>query len=261
MLALKDQMGRVVRCIAPPQRVVSLVPSQTELLFDMGLEKRVVGITKFCVHPEHWRKEKTVVGGTKQIRIQTLLALKPDLIIANKEENTHEMVAELKEHAPVYVSDVHDLPSALQMIQDLGYLTSKKQKAQQIIASIQQQFERWKPLSQKKTALYLIWEKPYMVAGNDTFIHDIMGRIGLKNVICTARYPVLSVEEMIDLNPEVLLLSSEPFPFKDKHINKIKTFLPQAKVLLVDGEMFSWYGSRLMKVDGELERVHQILFK
>lgn len=189
------------------------------------------------------------------------MALKPDLIIANKEENTHEMVAELKEHAPVYVSDVHDLPSALQMIQDLGYLTSKKQKAQQIIASIQQQFERWKPLSQKKTALYLIWEKPYMVAGNDTFIHDIMGRIGLKNVICTARYPVLSVEEMIDLNPEVLLLSSEPFPFKDKHINKIKTFLPQAKVLLVDGEMFSWYGSRLMKVDGELERVHQILFK
>lgn len=259
MPELSDQLGRKVHCVDPPQRIVSLVPSQTELLYDLGLEEKVVGITKFCVHPKHWLKEKTIIGGTKQVRLQTIKDLKPDLIVANKEENTQEMVLELEQCAPVYVSDVHDLTTALQMVQDIGGLTGTKQKAEQIAKKIHVEFQSLKQISPKRSALYLIWKNPYMVAGSGTFINDMMSRVGLRNLIQTARYPKISVEKMIEMNPEVILLSSEPFPFKAKHVEEIKAFLPQAKVGLVDGEMFSWYGSRLVKSGDELKRIQEML--
>lgn len=239
-----DQLGREVKVPCPPQRIVSLVPSQTELLHDLGLGERVVGITKFCVHPKEWFRTKTRVGGTKDVKLDVVRSLRPDLIIANREENVKEQMDELALDFPVWVSDVNDLPSALEMIGSIAAITGTVGKGEELLRTIAQQFEDITPEKQR-TAVYLIWKGPYMAAGHDTFIYDMMQRCGLRSLITESRYLELSEEQLLELHPELVLLSSEPFPFKEKHVEELRQLLPNAKVMLVDGELFSWYGSRL----------------
>lgn len=226
-----------------PNRVVSLVPSQTELLFELGLEDRVVGITKFCIHPDEWFITKTRIGGTKNLHFDVIRELNPDLIIANKEENTREDIEALEKDFPVWVSDVNDLDSALQMIESISEITDSD--ASLLINKIATGFAELQPLNSSKRVLYLIWKNPFMAAGSDTFINDMLERCGFENVVSETRYPELTEQQIIDLNPEVILLSSEPFPFKEAHIKEFQELLPNATIKLVDGEMFSWYGSRL----------------
>ncbi len=229
-----------------PKRIISLVPSQTELLHDLGLEEEVIGITKFCVHPEKWFRTKTRIGGTKTIDIEKIKQLQPDLIIANKEENEKEQVEALQSIAPVWMSDIHTLEDALQMIRIVGDITFRKEQATRIAATIANNFATLHPI-QEQSALYLIWRKPWMTIGKDTFIHHMMSHIGLRNVYeDLGRYPEISEENMKDRNPSLVLLSSEPYPFKEQHIAELQRILPEAKIMLVDGEMFSWYGSRLL---------------
>lgn len=238
-----DQLGRAVHIPKFPQRIISLVPSQTELLFDLGLGERVVGITKFCVHPEEWFRNKTRIGGTKKLHLEAVHELHPDLIIANKEENNREDIERLETDYPVWVSDVNDLSSALEMIASVGAITDTD--SSDLFNEINHGFSELKPLNPTKRVLYLIWNKPYMAAGSDTFINDMLQRCGFENVVGKTRYPELTEKDIIELNPEMVLLSSEPFPFREKHIHELQTLLPQATIKLVDGEMFSWYGSRL----------------
>jgi ABC-type Fe3+-hydroxamate transport system substrate-binding protein len=238
-----DQIGRNVEVVMTPQRVVSLVPSQTELLFDLGLAERVVGITKFCIHPEQWFRTKTHVGGTKQLRFDVIESLNPDLIIANKEENNQEDIERLEKKFPVWVSDVNSLDSALEMIQRFGEITDSD--SSKMIHQIGTAFDGLKPYVPKKKAVYLIWKKPYMGVGVDTFINDMLGRCGLENVVTDGRYPELTEEQIVELNPDIVLLSSEPFPFGPTHTKDLSGLLPNATIRLVDGEMFSWYGSRM----------------
>ncbi len=238
-----DQLGREVEISRKPERIISLVPSQTELLFDLGLEERVVGITKFCVHPEEWFRIKTRVGGTKKLHFDVIRELNPDLIIANKEENNREDIEALEKDFPVWVSDVTDLDSALDMIRSVAAITDSD--ASQLIDKIETGFAELQPLNSSKRVLYLIWKNPFMAAGSGTFITDMLQRSGFENVVSQTRYPELTEQQIIDLNPEVILLSSEPFPFKEKHIKELQEFLPNTTIKLVDGEMFSWYGSRL----------------
>lgn len=238
-----DQLGRKVELASLPQRIVSLVPSQTELLFDLGLGERVVGITKFCVHPKEWFRTKTRVGGTKKLEFETIGKLNPDLIIANKEENNREDIQRLENDFPVWVSDVNDLDSASEMIYCIGEITGSN--ALELLCEIDLRFGYLQAISPSKRILYLIWKDPYMAAGSDTFIQDMLQRCGFENVVGEARYPQCSVDEIVRLNPDLVLLSSEPYPFKEKHIQELKELLPNAIIKLVDGELFSWYGSRL----------------
>lgn len=241
-----DMMGRVVEINYPPKRIVSVVPSQTELLFDLGLEKEVVGITKFCVHPEEWFRNKTRIGGTKQLHLDKIRELQPDLIIANKEENTQEQIEALAAEYPVWISDIQTIEQGLVMIEWVGELTGKTEAAAKIITEIERGFSQLQKASLPKSVAYFIWYKPWMSVGGDTFISDVIERMGWKNVFGDrSRYPEISLEELKVANPELVLLSSEPFPFKEKHIGEIKEVLPYAEVRLVDGEMFSWYGSRM----------------
>jgi ABC-type Fe3+-hydroxamate transport system substrate-binding protein len=229
-----------------PQRIISIVPSQTELLADLGLGDRVVGITKFCVHPTEWFREKTRVGGTKTVNIAKALALHPDLIIANKEENDREQVEALSKYCPVYTSDVKTLEDALEMIGQVGKLTGTEEKAADLSQRIQAHF--FLPDISLKRAAYLIWRKPYMVAGGDTFIHDMLPYAGFSNVFGDKkRYPECNALELAEANPEYILLSSEPFPFKEKHVAELAEICPNAVIQMVDGEMYSWYGSRLLQ--------------
>ncbi len=212
------------------------------MLSDLGLDNEVVGITKFCVHPEHWRQTKTIVGGTKNVDHRLVDSLKPDLIIANKEENTKEDVEKLSRYK-IYVSDIKTIEDSYAAINTIADLTGTS--ANSIIDNIKNSFSSL-PSFEVKKALYLIWKKPWMAAGSDTFINELMKMAGFENVVKEDRYPTLTKESIQQLNPGVVLLSSEPYPFKDQHIDELKKLLPEAKVILVDGEMFSWYGSRMV---------------
>jgi len=232
-------------------RIISLVPSQTELLFCLGLEEEVVGITKFCVHPDRWYRNKPRIGGTKKINLNAIEHLSPDLIIANKEENVKDQIEALAEKYDVWTTDVNNLSDALIMINDIGKLVKKQDEATGLNNEILAGFETLKKEFQAKRtipAAYFIWQKPYMVAGGDTFINDMMGYCGLKNVFSDhKRYPAITLDQIKEKNTELILLSSEPYPFNEKHKKEIQKYLPGIPVKLTDGEMFSWYGSRLLK--------------
>jgi ABC-type Fe3+-hydroxamate transport system substrate-binding protein len=242
-----DQLGDKIRFNFPPLRIISLVPSQTELLFDLGLDEQVIGITKFCIHPPSWLKTKKIVGGTKKFWFDTIEELKPDLIIGNKEENYKEGILQLRQKYPVWMSDITSLNDAYMMIKSMGDITDRVEAAGSILNKIQTSFLSLRK-HETKSVLYLIWKKPWMAAGSNTFIHTLLEKIGLKN--CAeekTRYPQLSDAEIKALAPDLIFLSSEPFPFREQHISELQAISPSSKVLLVDGEMFSWYGSRLIK--------------
>lgn len=247
MPVFTDQLGNTVDIPSSPQRIVSLVPSQTELLSVMGLEERVVGITKFCVHPEQWFRTKTRVGGTKTVKMDVIDGLKPDLIIANKEENNKDQVEELARHFPVWVSNVYNLESALDMFAQVDKITGVNDSAS-LLWHVQDQFAILKKLKSNLRTCYMIWRNPYMSVGGDTFIHDMLTHCGLRNIFADVkRYPEVTIEMLRSKNCELIILSSEPYPFKEEHVAELHEELPGTKVILADGQMFSWYGSRLVR--------------
>ena len=229
-----------------PKRIISVVPSQTELLFDLGLDDELVGITKFCIHPADKVKGKTHIGGTKTLNLNRIHQLNPDLIIANKEENTREQIEELQRHYPVHVTDMTTLSDALAMIRQVGNLVGKHKAAEQIAINIETSLA---PICQTAlTVAYPIWRKPYMVAANDTFIHSMLETAGFCNAFADrTRYPEITLNDLQAAQPNLIFLSSEPYPFAQKHVAEFKALCPTARVLIVDGELFSWYGSRLLR--------------
>lgn len=229
-------------------RIVSLVPSITESLFDFGLtENEVVGRTKFCIHPKSLVKNVTIIGGTKNLNLEKIKDLKPDLIIANKEENVKLQVEELMSDFKVWVTDIETLEDNQSFLTELGILLNKQNIAEDFNQKISSIFNFNINSFSKKTA-YLIWKYPYMTIGHDTFIHEILEKIGFENIFKNSkRYPEITVDEMKDA--DYLFLSTEPFPFQQKHIDELQNQLPTQKIILVDGEAFSWYGTHLAKTE------------
>lgn len=247
MAVYKDQMNRTVDIPSAPKRIISIVPSQTELLFDFGLDEEIIGITKFCIHPNDRVKRKLKVGGTKKLNINQIKKLNPDLIIGNKEENEKEQIEELMQISPVWMSDISTLEDAIDMILRVGQLVNKEEKAAQMASSITTSFDNLNIKSSSLNTAYLIWRKPYIVAGEGTFINDMLKRCGLKNAFQTSRYPEVFPGQIVGANPDVVFLSSEPYPFTERHIAEFQALVPNANIQLVDGELFSWYGSRLLQ--------------
>lgn len=244
-----DQTGREVSIVSTPTRIISVVPSQTELLFSLGVNEEVIGITKFCVHPEHWFRNKTRIGGTKKLNIEKIQSLKPDLIIANKEENTKEDIEQLSQLFPVWISDINNLDDAIDMIQNVSLIVNKTKEGNELIHTIQTSFKTIQNNSNYPLikACYLIWKDPYMTVGGDSFISHLLPYAGFQNTFKhQKRYPIVTINDILSSGCEVLLLSSEPYPFTEKHINELRDQLPAINIVLVDGEMFSWYGSRLV---------------
>ncbi|MDN5212466.1 helical backbone metal receptor [Fulvivirgaceae bacterium BMA12] len=245
--SVTDQMGNKVDVPANPERIISLVPSQTELLFDLGLEKALVGVTKFCIHLNPQVREKIKIGGTKKFHFDRITQLAPDLIIGNKEENYREGIERLKRFYPVWMSDISNLEDNRMMITAVGQICNRPSQAHSITGRIDKLLHNFEPVT-NKSVLYFIWRKPFMAVGGGTYIHEILNLCGFNNVMHKyTRYPELSADQIKAYNPEVILLSSEPYPFKAQHIAEFESLCPNAKILLVDGEMFSWFGSRLIK--------------
>ncbi|CAM1334908.1 ABC transporter substrate-binding protein [Tenacibaculum aestuariivivum] len=244
-----------------PKRIISLVPSQTELLVSLGLENYIVGVTKFCVHPNNLRKNKTIVGGTKTIKIDKIAALNPDIILCNKEENSKEIVEACKKIAPVHVSDIFTFDDSLNLINKYGEIFACKAEANKITKQLIIKFNNLQIFLQDKRPIkvaYFIWKDPWMVAANNTFINTILELNNFNNIHKNkTRYPEINLKNVVsNKNPELIFLSSEPYPFNKKHINEIKKYFDKSKIILVDGEMFSWHGSRLLKAFDYFKILH-----
>jgi ABC-type Fe3+-hydroxamate transport system substrate-binding protein len=266
-----DQLGQKLNLEFPPQRIISLVPSQTEFLYDIGLGEKVVGITKFCIHPKAWFKEKKRIGGTKNVDFAAIEALQPDLIIANKEENTKSEIERLSQKYPVWISDIYNLDDALEMMRKIGDFwadetstkTTYRHTAYAIAANIESDFLAYaaaratkKPHEAAQKVAYFIWREPYMVAARETFIDDMLARAGFVNAFGElSRYPIISAEVLAKADLDLILLSSEPYPFGAKHVAEFAALCPNTKIEIVDGEFFSWYGSRLRYAPAYFERL------
>jgi len=246
-MLVKDQLNRTLNFKKFPGRIVSLVPSQTELLVDLGLRFKIVGITKFCVHPKELRKDVTIVGGTKNVHLDKIRALQPDIIICNKEENTKEIVEECEKIAPVWVSEIFTIEDNLEMIMSLGEIFNVSGKASKIchgIISEVTDFSKYIEAKPIKKVAYVIWKNPYMLAGKNTFVNTLLRLNNFENILSEvdSRYPEIDPKDL--KNVDLVLLATEPFPFEESDVIALKKAL-QTEVLLVDGEYFSWYGSRL----------------
>jgi iron complex transport system substrate-binding protein len=261
MKTLIDQIGTSHSFNSSPKRIVSLVPSQTELLYDLGLEDSIVGITKFCVHPYHFKSTKKIVGGTKKVHYDRIRLLEPDIIICNKEENTQEIVEELRKICTVWVTNIATIEDNFQMITDFGQVFNQRTEARKWndkLAFALSDFKNFiKDVPVKKVA-YFIWKNPYMVAGSGTFIDELLKLNHFQNHFASKeRYPEIELEKLDkEGDLDLLLLSSEPFPFKVEDGYEIARCAQNAKAILVDGEMFSWHGSRLLKAFDYFKYLH-----
>jgi ABC-type Fe3+-hydroxamate transport system substrate-binding protein len=252
-----DQLGRKLELPFPAQRIISLVPSQTELLVDLGLEEKIVGVTKFCVHPKRLLESKKIVGGTKQLKLHEIARLQPDLILANKEENREEDVMALSREFPVWISDVDTVASGVAMIRSVGVMTDKEKRANRMADRIESAFSAL-DFKERPKAIYLIWERPMMAVGGQTFISDCMEKAGFRNALVDlTRYPEIEKADIQRLAPDFLFLSTEPYPFKRRHVEAFQQQFKHSKVVLVDGEMFSWYGSRMLKAATYFKNLRQ----
>jgi iron complex transport system substrate-binding protein len=260
-MQVQDQIGRILEFEKTPKRIVCLVPSLTELLVDLGLEDAIVGLTKFCIHPAHLKQTKTIVGGTKSIHAEKIKALEPDIILCNKEENSKEIVEICSKIAPTHVSDIFTIDDNLELIKQYGNLFSVGRKALEICIEISLKltdFNQFIKNKATKKVVYFIWKDPWMAVGNTTFINHLLQLNKFDNIYQNKeRYPEVNLEEM-KLNDQLdfILLSSEPFPFNKDHILEIEKFTSKAKAILVDGEMFSWTGSRLLKAFDYFKSLH-----
>ena len=273
MLYCTDPTGFSISLAQPATRIVSLVPSLTELLFDLGLEQEVCGISKFCIHPDHWFRTKTRIGGTKNPNLDRIIDLQPDLILANKEENRKEDILALRALTPVYCSDIANLAGNHDAVLQIGKLTGRADKANELLREIDHNVGQWKKELPKLKAqssfaaadhprvLYLIWRNPYMSVGSDTYIHSLLQLAGFRNYLSNAnRYPSVELDSLRKDPPDIVLLSSEPYPFKPVHFDEIRSLFPDSYVLPADGELFSWYGSRPRRLlEGFMQLWQQII--
>jgi ABC-type Fe3+-hydroxamate transport system substrate-binding protein len=253
-----DQTGNTISIDRPPERVISLVPSQSEFLWDIGVRDQLAGITKFCVHPAEMFRTVERVGGTKQLDMEKIIRLQPDLIIGNKEENDRGQIETLQSMFNVWISDINSFDDAYDMMISMGKVFGKEMQVSAILDKLKPSIERTKSIFPPKKTAYFMWNDPYMCAAANTFIHHVLQHSGLVNVFgARSRYPIVDAQELQDAAPELCLLSSEPFPFSENHAGEIREILPGSKILLVDGESFSWYGTRLLKLESYLRELEK----
>ncbi|CAM3178299.1 helical backbone metal receptor [Filibacter tadaridae] len=254
-----DHLGRTVTYEYPPKRIISLCPGITETLFVLQLENEIVGRTRFCIFPKDKVKNVPAVAGTKDIKLEAIHEVKPDLIIVEKEENTKEIVETLEQYYPVFVAEVQTVDEAYRMIRDMGQLTDREKQAVSLVESIQDRFESFPSVNGKRAA-YVIWKKPYMVVGKDTYIQSILERMGFVNPFAQfeGRYPVVTAEDFQQAKLDYVLLASEPYPYKEKHKAEFQAIMPDTLPMLIDGEMF-WYGAKMVEaVDYFKEQFHSL---
>ena len=252
-----DDLGFKVDLESPPARIVSLVPSWTETLFALGLGERVVGATKFCVEPAERVESLRKVGGTKNPDLRTIATLAPDLVIANAEENRREDVERMRsQRFPVLVTYPRTVPAAVESLLRIGRVAGCEAEADAMareitrtVSEVEADVGVWAKL--RLRAFCPIWKKPWMAFNADTYAHDVLRMMGFNNVYAASgkRYPATTLDEAIELRPDVVLLPDEPYEFSDKDVDELRTVLPPGlarRVLTVSGRDLHWYGVHMV---------------
>ncbi len=244
-----DACGTVHRPVAGTPRIVSLVPSLTELLCDLGLADNVVGRTGFCIHPRDVVRHIPKLGGTKDVDVESLRALRPTHVIVNIDENRRELVAALEgSGAQLFVTHPVAPDDNLALFDSLGFVFRREREAAALAQRYTAARRRLGRFAQApaENVLYLIWRDPWMTVGTDTYISHMLGLVNWTTQPREAepRYPSIALADYAGRVDRVLL-SSEPYPFRDKHLGEVRAVVgDDVPVELVDGEMLSWYGSR-----------------
>ncbi len=255
-LEVTDDLGRLVYLEKPPQRIVSLVPSITETLFAFGLGDRIVGITDYCTEPEREVAQKEKVGGTKKPHREKILKLHPDLVIMNAEENRKEDAEYLKDHGvTLYVTFPRTVAESLKMMRSLAELTGSLENAEKILRPIETLYQQTLQHSQGGSLVKVfcpIWKKPYMSFNTDTYIDNLMTLCGGRNIFKdkAERYFKVTLEEVAQRNPDVILLPNEPYKFSQADLEDFQPFpevsaVKMQQIYLIDGKLLSWYGPRM----------------
>jgi ABC-type Fe3+-hydroxamate transport system substrate-binding protein len=261
---LIDAVGQLHAPAQPNSRIVSLVPSLTELLIDLGLATQLVGRTGFCIHPHVAVQAIPKVGGTKDVNLAKVRALSPTHVLVNVDENTLPTVQALRKFVP-HVVVTHPLapPDNLVLYRLLGGLFGAQERAAQLAAAFQKQMDVLRTQSfAPQRVLYIIWQDPWMTVARDTYISqtlalvnwhtwpDAVGGSGIAQPDCapcnssgSARYPTFKWTDALLREVDLILLSSEPYRFTEEHADALEKQTGKP-VLLIDGEMTSWYGSR-----------------
>jgi iron complex transport system substrate-binding protein len=235
-------------------RLVSLCPSITETLIALGGEHELVGITRFCIHPAAEVADICKVGGTKDPDITKIVALKPDLIFVNDEENRKEDFEALRAAGlSVHVSTLRKVDEVPAHLRELGDRLGTVRRANEFAADIEAELQALKQAQSLRSApfrfAYLIWRQPWMAVGGDTYVSNLLTQAGGSNVFAgaEARYPELSLDELRAHAPDVLFLPDEPFPFAPKHVPDLQSVLPSMEIHLVSGDDCCWHGVRSLR--------------
>jgi len=233
-------------------RIVSLVPSLSETVCELGVACRLVGITRYCVAPEEQLRFVPKVGGTKNPDLERIAALEPDLVLVNGEENRAEDIEWLRQRLPVHASMPCSVPEAAQVVKELGARLDLVDEAEAVLLEIEAQIIRSDVMNLDREPVrvfYPIWKQPWIGVNRRTYVHDVLDRAGAVNVCADreARYPVVAERDLADLKPDLVLLPSEPFAFSSEHRRALLESQPFGRdvpVLMVDGKNFCWHGSR-----------------
>ncbi len=249
MAIYHDALGRPLTVNRPPGRIVSLVPSITEALFAFGLGERVVAVTRFCIEPPDGVRDKEKVGGTKDVATARVNELAPDLVIANVEENTRpDIDALIAAGLPVFVTYPRTVRSAIDELRTLAEITGAQDAAAPILAEAEAELAQALADQQPTTRVFCpIWRRPWMTIGPDTYMHDLISLCGGENIYADAegRYPEVTLEDVAQRRPDVVLLPDEPYPFTEKHEAEVIETMPGVRIYLVDGKLMCWYGPRI----------------
>jgi ABC-type Fe3+-hydroxamate transport system substrate-binding protein len=247
-----DDAGRRHRPAGPEARIVSLVPSITELLFDLDLGPQVVGRTAFCVHPRGAVRRARSVGGTKQVNLARIATLAPTHVVVNVDE-TPRQLAETLAGLGLTVVVTHPLAPRdnLRLYRLLGRLFGRRDRAEALCGRFEAAYREVVAAAStlpSRRVLYLIWKDPWMTIAADTYIAGILALVGWQPVAAGAggRYPVVTLGEALLAKADLVLFSSEPFPFGERHLKDFRRAFPAHadKAAMIDGALVSWYGSR-----------------
>lgn len=247
-----DDLGNELNFDKKPKRIISLVPAITETLYDLNLEELIIGVTKECTYPIHFKSTKQIVGDTKTIELEILKELKPDLVFCNTTINSLEIITKLQKVTKVYITKVITIDDSKQMIKNLGILLNRRTEADLLNRKIDLKLEDFKLFITSFNTLkvaYFTGYNPWIATGNKTYTNSLLSLNKYTNIYNAQNYlPKINPKRIRhDGDPEILFFPSKPFTFEDQHAFEISEYTNRSSAVFIDGEMFGWFGSRLIK--------------
>jgi len=257
-MQFNDDLERRIYLDKAPRKIISLCPSLSETLYDLGLAECIAGRTDYCVHPQELADRVPSVGGPKSVSIDAVKKIGPDLILIVKEENDKKNIEKLTALGyKCFIFDINSVSDALKMLVKLGKIFGLEKKASKIHDNVVKGLDSIKGIGNGASFLYMVWNSPYMACATDNYINSLLNHAGLSNCLSDRlkRYVIMPLNSLKSLSPELVLLPSEPYRYTFADRAKFEKIFPAARVELVDGEMFCWYGSRMAKASEYIKKL------